>query len=305
VSTLAERLGFPRPHRRYILPTRLGVAYAFVVFLIFLGAVNYSDNMALLLAFVLAALAWHAMVRCERSLRGLSVETAAPDIGFVGRPLAVGLTLRGLRPHPPVQLAAAFRGGAWTAVARPEAGETRALALAFVPAHRGRVEVPPWRLACEQPLGLFRAWCGAPSERVAIVAPAPAADAPVHPSSGAPDVSGQPGEDFRDLRPWRQGDSPRRVAWRVYARRHELLVRTFEPPPPPHRMLRWEETEAFASGQGAERDERRLSILCRWVLDAEREGAPYGLALPSRTVPVGRDKTHLRACLEALALHGV
>ncbi len=304
MNRLAERLGFPRPHRRYILPTRFGLAYACVVFFVFLGAVNYNDNMALFLTFVLAALAWLAMVRSERSLRGLAVELDTPPTGFVGRPLVVGITLRGCRPQPTTHLNVALRGGAWVPVPRPEAGETHSLALAFVPTRRGRVAVPPWRLACERPLGLFHAWCGAPSERVAMVAPAPATDGPARPpSTASPQSRDEPGEDFHDLRPWRSGDSPRRVAWRVYARRGELLVRTFEPPPPPHLVLHWEETEAFARGQGEERVEHRLSILCRWVLEAERERTPYGLVLPSATVAAGRGEPHFRACLEALALH--
>ncbi len=304
MNTLAERLGFPRPNRRYILPTRFGLAYALVVFLVFLGAVNYSDNMALLLAFVLAALAWLAMIRCERSLSGLEIEIDPPPVGFVGRPLAVGVRLRGTRFRPPTLLAVAFRGGERTGVPRPAVGETQAAALSFVPTRRGRVPIPPWRLSCERPLGLFHAWRGAPSGREAIVAPAPATDGPWRPPSALPPCRDhEESEDFRELRPWRSGDPPRRIAWRVYARRRELLVRTYEPPPSPELVLRWEETDALARGTGRERKEHRLSILCRWVLEAEREGAPYGLVLPSVTIAPNRGETHLRTCLEALALH--
>ncbi len=304
MNALAERLGFPRPRRRYILPTRLGLSYGLVAFLVFLGAVNYSDNMALFLAFLLGAVGWLAMVRCERSLRGLALTTDVVSVGYVGRPLDVRVHLRAVSPHPPTRLTVTLRDGASSCVPRPGAGETRTLSLAFVPTRRGRVPVPPWRLSCVRPLGLFRAWCGAPSGCEALVAPAPARDAPPRPPSAAAPPHEAAGEDFRDLRPWRDGDSPRRVAWRVYARRGELLVRTFEPPPPPDLVLAWDETAPFARGRGTQRDEHRLSILCRWVLEAEREGTPYALVLPSVRVAAGRGEAHFRTCLEALALHG-
>lgn len=49
--------------------------------------------------------------------------------------------------------------------------------------------------------------------------------------------------------------------------------------------------------------EARLSRLCRWVLEAERAGAAYGLRLPASAVAVGTGTDHRRRCLQALALH--
>jgi uncharacterized protein (DUF58 family) len=58
----------------------------------------------------------------------------------------------------------------------------------------------------------------------------------------------------------------------------------------------------FASLDGME-TERRLSVLCRWVLDAERDGVHYGLRLPGRVIAPGIGDRHRAQCLEALALH--
>ena len=49
--------------------------------------------------------------------------------------------------------------------------------------------------------------------------------------------------------------------------------------------------------------ERRLSQLCRWVLDAQQAGLRYALSLPGRELPAGTDEAHLLRCLQALALH--
>ena len=48
--------------------------------------------------------------------------------------------------------------------------------------------------------------------------------------------------------------------------------------------------------------EARLSILCHWVLQAERFGQAYGLRLPGRQIAPARGEAHRTSCLEALAL---
>ena len=48
--------------------------------------------------------------------------------------------------------------------------------------------------------------------------------------------------------------------------------------------------------------EQRLSRLAAWVLEADREGHAYRLALPGRELPAGRGESQRRAALEALAL---
>ncbi|UOA09780.1 hypothetical protein [Methylobacter sp. S3L5C] len=48
--------------------------------------------------------------------------------------------------------------------------------------------------------------------------------------------------------------------------------------------------------------EERLSQLCRWVIDAERMGIPYGFSLPGLKLSPDNGMAHTRKCLEALAL---
>jgi uncharacterized protein (DUF58 family) len=48
--------------------------------------------------------------------------------------------------------------------------------------------------------------------------------------------------------------------------------------------------------------EARLSMLCRWILDAERAGLRFGLRLPGANLPPGIGSAHGTRCLEALAL---
>src|SRR5688572_28998894 len=71
---------FTIPTRRvYILPTRLGLFYAGMIFLMFLGSTNYANNLALGLTFVLASIGLVAMHHCQRNLAGVRVAAAAND----------------------------------------------------------------------------------------------------------------------------------------------------------------------------------------------------------------------------------
>jgi uncharacterized protein (DUF58 family) len=48
--------------------------------------------------------------------------------------------------------------------------------------------------------------------------------------------------------------------------------------------------------------EKRLSILARWITDAERTHADYGLRLPQQQISPANGAAHRHRCLEALAL---
>ena len=48
--------------------------------------------------------------------------------------------------------------------------------------------------------------------------------------------------------------------------------------------------------------EERLSILTRWIVNADRTLEDYGLRIPGREFPPAHGDTQRRQCLEALAL---
>ena len=48
-----------------------------------------------------------------------------------------------------------------------------------------------------------------------------------------------------------------------------------------------------------------LSILTRWVIDADRKMEDYGLRMPGVAIAPAHGEAHRHACLEALALYGL
>jgi len=103
-------------------------------------------------------------------------------------------------------------------------------------------------------------------------------------------------DDFSGLRDFHAGDPPRHVAWKTYARSGELKSKRFSGEAA---SLAWLELRD-APGRDLE---ERLSVLCRWILDAEKQGRHYGVRLGAETIEPSRGEAHRRRCLDALALY--
>lgn len=279
----------------FILPTGFGLLAAATILLLLMVALNYQNSPVFLLAFLFGALLWTAMVACHRHLRNLEVRSVTATPVFAGEPPCLCISL-----HSPGR---ARRGLVCFAGER----ESGAISLASggsghidlsLPGHpRGRHLVHGLGLASREPLGVFRAWCRmAPVE--CIVYPRPASHAVAPPGraegTGGDAVHAQP-EDFAGLAPYRPGDRPGQIAWRAYARSGTLERKQFASG---GSAARWLDFDAAPAGD----DETRLSILARWVLDAERSSSPWGLRLPGHAISPGRGSSHLTRCLRALAM---
>ena len=97
------------------------------------------------------------------------------------------------------------------------------------------------------------------------------------------------------LRAYRAGDTPKQIAWKALAREQGLLTKEFSATASSELWLDLDEARAADI-------ESRLSILCHWVLQAERFGQSYGLKLPGNAIRPARGEAHRTRCLEALAL---
>ena len=117
------------------------------------------------------------------------------------------------------------------------------------------------------------------------------------PDGGARAASGTGSEDFDGLRPYHPGDPPGHIAWKAVARGRGMAVKQFSGSAGGAVFLDWAHIR--------EQDrEKRLSILCKMVLDADRGGLVYGLRLPGRTLPPAAGPAQRLACLTALARFG-
>ncbi|HET7757622.1 MAG TPA: DUF58 domain-containing protein [Steroidobacteraceae bacterium] len=297
-----DRLPLTLERRRlYILPSRAGAAFGLLWVLMLLAALNYGNSLALLLTFLLAGFALVAMHECHRNLLGIAlraVEAPAVFAGSVGR---VRLALENPATVPRPGLEAGLDDAADVSVDVAALGSGR-LELPLPAERRGVVRIERLRLATSHPFGLFRAWTWVHLPVQMLVYPRPLGSLPMPAASGRRHGAGRPHghlglDEWLGLRPFRDGDSPRQVDWKAYARGAPLLVKEYSPTGADlclfdFAALRSPDTEA------------RLSQLARWVVDAEAGGECYGLVLPGTTVAPNRGPEHRHQCLVALALHG-
>ena len=289
--------------RIYIVPTRAGAGLAALLLVMLAAGLNYNNSLALLLTFTLASFALVSLYQCHQHLLGLTVRTLTVEPGFAGEGLPVSVTLVGPGGGPltaAAGLQAVLRQDG-ASVSRATLTHASDLTLAAPAPRRGRWQLQQLGLETRAPFGLFRAWVWLHAEVSAIVYPEPRGELPLPQGPGQDagrrqEHSGV--DEWVGLRAFREGDSPRQVAWKAYARGAPLLVREY------HELSGDQLVFDIDRLPGLD-TEARLSQLARWVLAAEQRGATYALTLGGQHLAAGAGHRHRDACLAALALYGL
>jgi uncharacterized protein (DUF58 family) len=285
-------------NRVYILPTGVGLIYGLMTFAMLLGSMNYNNNLSFLLTFVLVSLGLVSMHQCQRNLVGLEVSFAGAEPVFAGQlaEFRIAVTNHSRNHRYNIQLYA-DRISSEIDDLRP--GESRVFQIDLPTTARGWIRLPRFGIRTLFPFELFRAWAWLHMDLQGLVYPRPADQAPAPPPTetahGHRQHDSRGEEDFAGLRKFHAGDSPRQVAWKAYARSGELLSKQFAGA---DTSSQWFDLNQV----NADDIEQRLSILTRWIVDAERTHADYGLRLPQEQISPANGAAHRHRCLEALAL---
>jgi uncharacterized protein (DUF58 family) len=287
-----------RSNRVYILPTGVGLIYGLMTFAMLLGSMNYNNNLSFLLTFVLVSLGLVSMHQCQRNLVGLEISFAGVEPAFAGKlaEFRIAVTNHARNHRYNIQLYA-DRASSEIDDLRP--GESRVFQLDLPTTTRGWIRLPRFGIRTLFPFELFRAWAWLHMDLQGLVYPRPADPAPVPPPTetahGHRQHDSRGEEDFAGLRKFQTGDSPRQVAWKAFARSGELLSKQFSGADTSSQWFDLNQVDA-------DDIEKRLSILARWITDAERTHADYGLRLPREQISPANGAAHRHRCLEALAL---
>ncbi|MFB9069067.1 DUF58 domain-containing protein [Pseudofulvimonas gallinarii] len=289
-------LGLPR-RRIYILPSRFGLVYATALFFLQLGALNYNNNAAILLALLLASIALMSAVVCVRFLNSLTVTAFDAGEAFAGTEQDCSLTVRSAQGplRGELRLRVAGLDAAMSYDGDFATGRWRAAAGA-----RGRHPLGRVRLSSGYPLGMFHAWCDLVPDADRLVYPAPESPAvrwpaEADPAAGARATPRGGDEEWHALREFRRGDSLRDIAWKTSARHDRWLVAET-------RSSAEAPTLRFSLSMVSHLDrEHALSRLCGWILVAEAEQLSWILDLGNAKVGPGRGEVQRRHALVMLA----
>jgi uncharacterized protein (DUF58 family) len=298
-----KRQGDDRPvtelhsRRVYILPTAVGLVFALMAFTMLLGSMNYNNNLSFVLTFMLTGLGFVSMHQCQRNLVGLEIRFAGVEPVFAGQTahFRIAITNHSSNSRPQMQI---YAGDVQSDFADLAPGESHIFSLEVPTSQRGFVRLQKFGVRTLFPFELFRAWAWLHMDLQGIVYPKPAEQTPEPPATQTAhghrqhDARGE--EDFAGLRKFNIGDSPRHVAWKAYARSGELLSKQFSGADTSSQWLDFERIDS-------QNIERRLSVLARWIIEAERANRDYGLRLPGCEFAPAHGETQRLQCLESLA----
>ncbi len=284
-----SQLSFPRP-------TRQGGFFLIALLGIVVGAINYGNNLGLLLSFLFIG-------GCAASLLHTRAFAKAVEVGFAGaEPVFAGeearFTFSVAAPEPGHLLQAGFSGSPRQDVLPEENSPTMATIPCPAPV-RGLFRPGPLQVRTCYPLGLFELRRTLETDAACVVYPRPYAEAMALPEGGLGEGEGEPAgpgvDDFAGLRAYIPGDPLQRVAWKVSSRGHGLQTKEFHALSGQNPLLDWYLLPEADT-------ETRLSMLCRMLLTAEENGQAYGLRLPTGEIAPESGPRHLQRCLRELAL---
>lgn len=294
----AEPLPLTLDRRRvYVLPTAFGLFAGLLVGTMLLGALNYNNNPALLLALLLAATFMASLMAAHLQLSGLRVDSIAAEPVHAGTPLRLQLALSIHDRRPRIGLR--LRAGQQEVLVPALTELPVTTELPYPTSTRGWLQLGRLRLFTTQPLGVAVAWSYVWPQTPLLVYPAVEVDGPPLPEPAGTSRQTRvdaAGEELHHLRAYRPGDPQHTIAWKPSARRDLLLVREYEQPVGVEVTLDWATLAPLTH-------EARIRRLTHWIELAERQARRYRLRLPGHA-PIGPalGPAHRHQCLRALAL---
>lgn len=286
--------------RIYIIPSKQGFAFAFVLGLMLLGDINYNLSLGYMLTFLLATTAGLTMLYAFRNLAQLEIHAGHVEPVFVGEQARFVFHFNNPSTLARYQIHLHDDAGNETVFDLPDRCSTP-VTLTIPASKRGWLDSERLSLYTHFPLGLFHAWTYIHFDVRALVYPKPAAPQAL-PAASAQDGTGKVmakgDDDFSGLRNYVSGDALPRIAWKALAREQGLQVKQFSAQQGYSLWLDWGQLPNIAT-------ERKLELLTRWVLDADAQGLIYGLRLPDGEIMQQHGTAHRAECLRRLALYGM
>jgi uncharacterized protein (DUF58 family) len=312
---------------RWRLPV-WGRYYLLVAILLLGVGLHRNINLLMLLGYALLTTALLNLRTAGRSVRGLRGSRRFAEWMFARAPCAVEVRVSnpGRRPRFGLRLedGGPDRAAIWF-LDRLAGRESQNFRRGFVPSRRGRYEWGAVTVGSGYPFGIVERRFQLTAAEEVLVLPAlgwlhrgrflrhlRAQTAQPQRVSVRQRPRSHPAAqaEFHGLRPYRVGDSPRRIHWRTSAHRGELMVREFEDEPSDNLLLVFDPTlpDGVDSNGVAwrERFEEAVSLAATICWEwCRRRGDQLGLAIAGAN-PVVLDgltgPIHARRVLERLAV---
>jgi len=290
-----------RPKQVYIFPTRYGFLYCIMLIAMLFGSNNYGSNPGFLFTFLLAGLGLAALFQTWKNLVGLKLSSARGNPAFCGQPARFEVTVKnaytthkaGIRCHP-------WKNKNFISKAIDLAAQEEGTLIIDKPTtDRGLLPLGKVALTTRYPLGLLQSWAYIQFDESCLIYPKigeiPGGFDLTEDNQSAKSSVKVDGDDFAGHKTYQTGDNVMHVDWKAVARGKGWNLKHFEEKQGEDIWLRWETTSGDAI-------EQRISALACAVVQLEKLGKSYGLAIPGEKLEPSKGANHQHLCLKALAL---
>jgi uncharacterized protein (DUF58 family) len=277
----------------YIVPTRRGFAYGlWTTILLIVGAVNSNHALLGVLTFLIT-LGLLTMHLTHLNLVRLQIKSVELEPGFAGENGILRMKVNNPLETPMVSVQ--IQGQ----VLNVPKGERWLPNLSVPLLKRGVQKVNEIKISSVYPLGLFYAWRNWEGETASFVYPARDPNRAQDPTQVASNPRGLgPETEFDGHRKAVEGDSARRLNWKIFAKSQKLLFKLYERETDEPLILRWDSTPGFDV-------EEKLCLLSTAIDACRNSKRPVGLVLPEQEFQARASEDHYLKCLEALAVFHV
>ncbi|HQQ63946.1 MAG TPA: DUF58 domain-containing protein [Pseudomonadales bacterium] len=280
----------------FIFLGKQGLYFLLLILLVWIGATNFQSNLAHALAYLLLAVIFVAILQTFANMSGLRIRFIDAEPVFAGETASVRFEFASSSAHQQLEM---FWPGQSHTMINLEKTVGSYIFLQHQTHRRGVFAPGRFCLQTYFPLGIVRCWTWLDLAANVIVYPEPQ-EADFHEcvtgegDEGTVAVHGS--DEYFSLKPYTEGESLSRIAWKQYAAGRGMFVRDYT-------ELKggsvWLDFNAMTDAN----TETKLSKLCYCALQLQQLNRPYGLKLPAQTIDVATGDAHLRTVLRALALY--
>jgi len=269
-----------------------GISYIIAAFVLYLFSVNYSSNLLLTLVFFLVGILMTCFWLSTANIRLIEVLSVTVDPVHQGQALKYQLTVINKRQRNNVSLLANEH-----MVDDIKSGKEQRWIINETADKRGVHPVQPLCVSSGWPLGLFNVSVEITDLPSIVVYPKVAVVLrSKQRTEGDQAHCHNDADSLVGLRDYQLGDNARRIDWRAMARREQMQVKLFDGGSGDASIwLDWDDTEGMPY-------ESRISVLCRWILDYQKQSVEFGLRLPGFGLAPANNLAHTHQCLTQLAL---
>ena len=288
----------------YILPTKIGWYFVVILLALFAIAIKFDNQAAFMMLFMLVSIGLVSMHYTHSNVIGLNITSQAAKNIFCGEQALFPITLRNKKNK--IRHAIWLTSGGFQQLCDLEVNQDKSFELKQPSIQRGYLNCDDIIITSQFPIGLFFCWSKRHNTKQrCLVYPQPLDLISITDNASEAGKQEQTKSikldsgDYAGMKSYQPGDRLRDIHWPSLAKTQKLVTIEHEMKSNSSINLSW------FSLPNTMNTEDKLSQLCFWLLNAEKDNIQYQLEMPNQTVEFNRGKTHLNECLTILALWGI